>query len=161
MRKELLLTLILTACTAVMPQYATAQTGVYDPATARIAAEKVLSITKKILALARETRPSTRDDPANPAIVNTMTRYINIKEEQADLVQSELLHLWVGYFKPVHLAGYPDLHETIWNAAKLCDAVQADVSLEISQKLLEAVKNIHNIYWGTRGRKVPFTLATQ
>jgi len=48
--------------------------GVYDPASARIAAEAVLSMTKKLL----DAGPAT-----TLAEQNTQSRYIAIKEEQA------------------------------------------------------------------------------
>ena len=53
--------------------------GVYDPAAARINAEAVLSMTKKILALEP---PASNDAKAWAAYLNTMTRYIQIKEDQ-------------------------------------------------------------------------------
>ena len=48
--------------------------GVYDPASARIAAEAVLSFEKKVAALG-----NGQDD----ATVNTRTRFILLKEQQA------------------------------------------------------------------------------
>ena len=74
--------------------------GVYDPASARIAAEAALSMTKKILAL---DPPAMDNQAAMAAYLNTMSRYIAIKEEQAHLAKSELLVLWTDYFKPQHL----------------------------------------------------------
>ena len=46
--------------------------GVYDPASARIAAEAVQSMTKKMLAM---TCPDTSDGVAMAAYMNTMARY--------------------------------------------------------------------------------------
>ena len=89
--------------------------GVYDPASARIAAEAVRSMTKKILDL---TPPEPGDTQAVASYLNTVGRYVAAKEEQAELAKHELLILWTDYFKPVHLEAYPDLHEVFWNAAK-------------------------------------------
>lgn len=125
--------------------------GVYDPASARIAAEAVLSMTKKILAL----DPGDRSH----AVANSLSRYINIKEEQAQLAKNDLLILWTDYFKPQHLEKYPDLHDTFWHAAKLCSAVKVEVSLEKAEELMEAIKKIHNIFWATKEREVPFYTA--
>ena len=118
--------------------------GVYDPASARIAAEAVLSMTKKILAI----------EGTDVASQNTMSRYIQIKEEQAHLAKTELLVLWTDYFKPQHLEQYPDLHDTFWKAAKLCSAVKVGVSLEDATALMDTVEKIHNIFWATKGRDV-------
>ena len=127
--------------------------GVYDPASARIAAEAVLSMTKKILALEL---PAGNDQAAWAAYLNTMSRYIQIKEEQAHLAKTELLVLWTDYFKPQHLESYPDLHDSFWKAAKLCSAVKVGVSLEDANGLMDAIKNIHNIFWATKGRDVAY-----
>jgi nickel superoxide dismutase len=125
--------------------------GVYDPASARIAAEAVLSMTKKIMAL---------EGKSDLASHNSLSRYIAIKEEQAHLAKSELLVLWTDYFKPVHLEAYPDLHDTFWKAAKLCSAVKVEVSLEHANELMAAIENIHNIFWATKGRDVAYYTAS-
>ena len=130
--------------------------GVYDPAAARIAAEAVLSMTKKILALEP---PKGSDQKAWAAYFNTMSRYIQIKEEQAHLAKTELLVLWTDYFKPVHLEQYPTLHDTFWKAAKLCSAVKVGVSLEDAEKLMDAIKGIHQIFWATKNRDVAWYTA--
>ena len=124
--------------------------GVYDPSSARIAAEAALSMTKKILAI----------DGTDIAAHNTMSRYIAIKEEQAHIAKTELLVLWTDYFKPVHLEAYPDLHNTFWQAAKLCSAVKVGVSLEDAEALMAAIENIHNIFWATKNRDVAWYTAS-
>jgi len=125
--------------------------GVYDPASARIAAEAVLSMTKKILAL----DPNDRSH----ATANSLSRYITIKEEQAQLAKTDLLVLWTDYFKPQHVEQYPDLHDIFWNAAKLCSAVKVEVNLEKAEGLMKAVNRIHTIFWATKGRDVPYYTA--
>jgi nickel superoxide dismutase len=126
--------------------------GVYDPAQARVHAEAVVSMTKKILAL----------DPADGsyATANTLSRYIAIKEEEAHATKTDLLVLWTDYFKPVHLEKYPDLHEKFWNATKLCSAAKTGVDLATAEKLMAAVEDIHNMFWATKGRDVPWITAS-
>jgi nickel superoxide dismutase len=131
--------------------------GVYDPASARIAAEAVLSMTKKILAL--ET-PSSDDQKVMAAYLNTMARYIQIKEEQAHLAKTELLVLWTDYFKPQHLEQHPDLHDIFWKAAKLCSAVKVGVSLGQAEELMATIKKIHEIFWATKNRDVAWYTAS-
>ena len=131
--------------------------GVYDPASARIAAEAVLSMTKKILALEL---PNPNDKQAVVAYHNTLSRYVAIKEEQAHIAKTELLVLWTDYFKPVHLEQYPNLHDTFWKAAKLCSSVKVEVSLQHSEELMAAIKQIHEIFWATKNRKVEWYTAS-
>ncbi len=123
--------------------------GVYDPASARIAAEAVLSMTKKILDLQP---PSGNDAQAMAAYENTLSRYIAIKEEQAQLAKKELLILWTDYFKPVHLEQFPDLHTKFWNVAKLCSACKVEVSLQHATELMDAIKEIQEMFWATKNR---------
>lgn len=131
--------------------------GVYDPASARIAAEAAVSMTKKIVAL--ET-PDAADSAAMAAYLNTLSRYVAIKEEQAHLAKEELLVLWTDYFKPPHLEQYPNLHTTFWKAAKLCSAVKVEVSVEHAGELMDAIKEIHTIFWATKGRDVTWYTAS-
>ncbi len=131
--------------------------GVYDPASARIAAEAVLSMTKKILALEL---PGSKEPKALAAYLNTMSRYVTIKEEQAEITKRELLILWTDYFKPPHLEEYPDLHDIFWKAAKLCSACKVEVSLEKANELMESVKKVHEIFWATKERDVAWYTAS-
>tara|TARA_B100001093_G_scaffold215948_2_gene207235 strand:+ start:256 stop:729 length:474 start_codon:yes stop_codon:yes gene_type:complete len=131
--------------------------GVYDPASARIAAEAAVSMTKKILGL--ET-PDAGNSAAMAAYLNTLSRYVAIKEEQAHLAKEELLVLWTDYFKPHHLESYPELHNTFWTAAKLCSAVKVEVSAQHAQELMDAIKEIHTIFWATKSRDVAWYTAS-
>ncbi|MDD9934692.1 MAG: superoxide dismutase, Ni [Myxococcales bacterium] len=130
--------------------------GIYDPASVRIAAEAAVSMTKKIVAL---TPPDPSDAKATAAYLNTMSRYVAIKEEQAHIAKTELLVLWTDYFKPPHLEKYPNLHETFWKAAKLCSAVKVEVSEQHCQELMAAVEEIHKIFWATKNRDIAWYTA--
>lgn len=131
--------------------------GVYDPASARITAEAVVSMTKKIMDLEV---PAAGDKAANIAYHNTLSRYIAIKEEQAHKTKEDLLVLWTDYFKPVHLEKYPDLHDTFWKATKLCSACKVEVSTQHANELMEAVQKIHTMFWESKGRDVSFVKAS-
>tara|TARA_B100000902_G_scaffold353315_1_gene364660 strand:+ start:309 stop:746 length:438 start_codon:yes stop_codon:yes gene_type:complete len=131
--------------------------GVYDPSSARIAAEAVLSMTKKMLALES---PDSSNKEAMASYVNTMSRYASIKEEEAQKAKDEILLLWTDFFKPEHLGDNPDLHDTFWKAAKLCSACKVELSLDHANELLDAVKNIHHIFWGVKGRDIPWFTAS-
>lgn len=121
--------------------------GVYDPASSRIAAEAVLSMEKKIAALG---------EAQDLATINTRTRFITIKEEQADIAKRELLILWTDYFKPEHVEKYPNLSDTFWKAAKLCSKNKTEQDPANGEALLTTIEEIHKIFWATKGRDVPF-----
>lgn len=123
--------------------------GVYDPASARVAAEAVVSMTKKLLALEK---PADGDQAGWTAYKNTYARFVAIKEEQAQQSKKELLILWTDYFKPEHLGTFPELHTTFWNAAKLCSACKVHVDQGKADELLKAVETIHHMFWKSKGR---------
>jgi nickel superoxide dismutase len=124
--------------------------GVYDPAGARIEAESVLSMEKKIAALG---------DAQDLATINTRTRFIAIKEERAEETKRQLMILWHDYFKPEHLDAVPNLHDLFWNAAKLCSKNKVEQDPANGEALMKAVEEIHNAFWKTKNREVPFYLA--
>lgn len=132
--------------------------GVYDPAQARIEAESVFMLTKKILDLKR---PEGDDAKAHAAYQNTLTRFIAIKEERAELAKHHVLVLWTDYFKPEHLEKYPNLHELFWKTAKLCSSCKQEVSQQHAQELLDNIKKIHEMFWATKGKNVEWYLASQ
>lgn len=131
--------------------------GVYDPASARIAAEAVLSMSKKLVALEV---PSADDKAAYIEYHNKFSRYVAIKEEQAHLAKDELLVLWTDFFKPEHLVAHPNIHEVFWKAAKLCSACKVEVSVQHANELMEAIEEIHNIFWSIKNREISWYTAS-
>ena len=130
--------------------------GIYDPASARITGEAVRSMTKKILAMHL---PDPTDAHAVARYHNTLSRYVAIKEKEAEETKRQLLILWTDYFKPPHLEKHPELHTIFWEAAKLCSACKVEVSAQHADELMEAIEKIHNIFWSTKGREVQWVLA--
>lgn len=129
--------------------------GVYDPASARIAGEAVQSMTKKMVALAE-----SNAECGAAGYINTMSRYALIKEEEAQKCKDELLVLWTDYFKPTHLESNPEIHNIFWNAAKLCSACKVEVSVVHCQELMDAIEQIHHMFWETKGKDVPWVRAS-
>ena len=119
--------------------------GIYDPVSAKIAAQTVLKMVMRIDAL--EWGEGT-DHMANS---NSLSRYIAVKEQHADLVKHEVDILWHDYFKPEHLENYPDLHTTIWDATKLASANKQNVDADSAASLVAAVDEIAEIFWATKG----------
>ena len=75
-------------------------------------------------------------------------------------VKMSLLVLWTDFFKPQHLDANPDLHDTFWNAAKLCSACKVEVSADHAQELMDAIEAIHHMFWSIKGREVPWIRAS-
>ena len=81
---------------------------------------------------------------------NTFVRSVMNKERHAQKVKDELYILWSDYFKPEHLAEHPDLHETIWKAAKQASTVKQTVSMEEAEALIALVHDIAHLFQATK-----------
>ena len=111
--------------------------GVYDPAQARIEAESIKMIIKKV---------ADNPDP------DFRTRALLIKEQRAELVKHHLWVLWTDYFKPPHFEKYPQLHQLVNEATKLAGASGAKGSLDaaVADQLLAKIDEIAEIFWATK-----------
>jgi nickel superoxide dismutase len=120
--------------------------GIYDPHGAQLAAKTVLVMIQKMKALTKD----GDSDIAKLTYKNNLTRMIVTKEQHADICKKEMLILWTDYFKPEHLEKFPNLHETIWKAAKLCSYNKQHVDEEKATELIAAVDEIAEIFAQTR-----------
>jgi nickel superoxide dismutase len=117
--------------------------GIYDPTPMKIAANTVLTLTQKMLALEP---PSPGDKQATLAFGNTAARMIMVKEQHAEICKRELLILWTDWFKPPHVEQFPDLHTLVWNTAKLCSKTKQEVNLEAAEQLFQNVNKIADMF---------------
>jgi len=122
--------------------------GIYDPVTAKIAAQTVQKMVMRIQSLER---PEGDSHEARTAHHNSLGRYITVKEQHADLVKHEIDVLWHDYFKPEHLDKFPDLHNTVWETTKLAAANKQNVDLDAAKKLVALVDKIAKAFWATKG----------
>ena len=111
--------------------------GIYSTHQAGIAAETV----EKMVAGLQEAGND----------VHAITRYTATKEEWAEICKREILILWTDYFKDEHLAQFPDLHERIWRAAKLCSKNKREVNPEAASALRKAVEEIAEMFEKVEG----------
>ena len=108
--------------------------GVYDPAQAKIEAKSVYNSAQKY---------HESDDPV------FRDRAIQIKEERAELVKHHLSVLWTDFFKPHHVEAHPGLHDLFWQAIKQAGEAKKSVELDQSQKLLDLIDEISEVFWST------------
>lgn len=121
--------------------------GVYDPHTSQYYAKGAARMVELIN---KATPPDGKDPGQVKNYHNNMTRYILVKEEQARKCKEEILILWTDYFKPEHLEKFPDLHDTIWKAAKLCSQIKQTVDEKVAKDLITAVDHIAEIFHETQ-----------
>ena len=110
--------------------------GVYDPQQARIEAESCYKIIQKY------------NDSSDELF---RTRCIAVKEERADLAKHHIDVMWHDYFKPEHVAKFPDLHDVCWKASKQASQVKRTVDLNEAQKLLDLIDQIDKMWRETGG----------
>ena len=123
--------------------------GIYDPIQAKIAAQTVQKMVMRIQSL---NKPGPNDGgEAWAAYENNLDRYVQVKEEHAQVCKKELLILWSDYFKPEHLEKHSDLHDTYWQAAKLCSTNKQTVNLDAAKQLVDTVDKLSGIFWATKG----------
>lgn len=104
--------------------------GVYNPMQAYIEAESVHKILEKYDGLTQEDK----------------WRAVMIKEQRLELVKHHLWVLWTDYFKPEDLELRSDLHDLFWRATKQAGIVKKSNSLEESQKLLDLINEVDEVF---------------
>lgn len=109
--------------------------GVYDPAQARIEAESVHAIMKKM---------DGNQDP------DFRMRALIIKEQRAELVKHHLWVMWTDYFKPEHLEKHPDLHDLMWRATKQAGECKHHAEPAEGQKLLDLIAEVTAVFNATK-----------
>tara|TARA_B100001765_G_C19390943_1_gene287852 strand:+ start:299 stop:775 length:477 start_codon:yes stop_codon:yes gene_type:complete len=119
--------------------------GIYDPISAKIAAQTVLKASIRLEAVDFSNGVTSVSQP------NGVGRLIHVKEEHAQQVKNELNIIWSDYFKSEHLEKYPDLHNLFWNANKLAGTTKQNVDSASARKLVEIVDEISQIFWATKG----------
>lgn len=116
--------------------------GIYKAEPSLTAAETVLKMVEKIL---NPPEIDEKDQSSRVNFHNSMTRFVIVKELHAEICKKEILILWADFFKPEHLEKWPDLHEKVWKAVKLCSYNKREVSMEKAKLLVKAVGEIGKI----------------
>jgi len=128
--------------------------GIYDPHLAQIGALTCIRMNQLIEALEA---PGGAGAPPSKAerdkYVNSLARYVETKEEHAELVKREVRIIWGDYFKPEHTEKHKDLHAITWNIMKLASKVRQEVNKQAAEELLAEVQKFSEIFWATKDTK--------
>lgn len=117
--------------------------GIYKAQPMITAAEAIVKMVDKIL------NPPARDEKDQQSVVdfhNNMTRFVMVKEEEAEKCKREVLILWTDFFKAEHLDSVPDLHDKVWKIVKLCSENKRSVNKAKADELLSCVIDFGNIF---------------
>ena len=118
--------------------------GIYDPHLAQIAAQTVVRMHQLIGDLEQPGPDASKAEIDKYA--NSLSRYIAVKEEHAELCKAEVRIIWADYFKPEHLSRFPKLHETFWKAVKLCSKNKQSVDLKAAEQLRASVDDVAGMF---------------
>ena len=121
--------------------------GIYDPHLLQVAALTVIRMNQLIEALGEGGGSKADQDKWH----NSMSRYVLVKEEHAELAKREARVIWGDYFKPEHAEKYPELHGLVWNIMKLGGKCKQEVNMQAAQDLLAQAQRFAEIFWETKG----------
>lgn len=111
--------------------------GIYETDTLRHAADTCLKMIDKYEELG---------DIDSADKHNNFSRIVAVKEKHAQIFKEQVSILWTDYFKPEHLERFPDLHETMWTAAKQASKVKQSMSRDEAQKLVEQAGKVAQLF---------------
>lgn len=119
--------------------------GIYDPIIAQISALTVV----RMLDLMAEFDAKTVDK--NKEYINSMARYVAVKEEHAERAKAEIRVIWGDYLKSQHLEKYPDVHALVHKIMQLGSKVRQTTDREQATQLVDAINEFAQIFWETKG----------
>ena len=119
--------------------------GIYDPHHAQLGAITVIRMIDLIKAL-----PEDHHDN-KLVFFNSLSRYIAVKEEHAELVKHEIRVIQGDFIKEEHMVKYPELQILVFKIMKLGSKVRQGVERQDALDLLAAVNRYAEIFWEIKG----------
>lgn len=118
--------------------------GIYDPITAQIAALTVVRMVDLMEELAKS------DSEKGIAFHNTMSRYVDSKEEHAEKAKHEIRVIWGDYIKPHHVEAHPEVHALAHKVMALGSKARQTVDRKTAVQFVEAVNDFADLFWKTK-----------
>lgn len=122
--------------------------GIYDPHHAQMAAQTIIRMNMLIKELPDPTHEQKQEWH------HKFTRYTAVKEQHAEIVKHEVRIIWGDFFKPEHVAKFPETHELVWKIMKLASKARQEVNLQASEELLDSVNKFAEMFWKAKGADV-------
>lgn len=118
--------------------------GIYDPIIAQIAALTVV----RMVDLIKDLEAKGGNDATYQ---NSLSRYINVKEEHAEKVKHEIRVIWGDFIKPQHVEKHPETVEVVQKIMQLGSKSRQTVDREAAVQLVEAANQFAQIFWDAKG----------
>lgn len=119
--------------------------GIYDPHAALIGALTVI----RMIDLMNELKNSHAPDSLE--YQNSLTRYILVKEEHAEMVKHEVRVIFGDYFKKDHVAQHPEIPELVHKIHQDASKARQTADRAQAMELLNKVNRFAEIFWETKG----------
>lgn len=119
--------------------------GIYDPITAQIAALTTVRMIDLIADL------ESKHHEHNSEYVNSLSRYVAIKEEHAEKAKHDIRVIWGDYIKAPHLEKHPEIPALVHKIMQLGSKVRQTVDRESAVQFVEAINQFAEIFWETKG----------
>lgn len=126
--------------------------GIYDPIKAQISA---LTVVRMIDLLTEKAAGYSNDNGSAPdaEFINSVARYVAVKEEHAEECKHEVRIIMGDYFKEPHYEQYPELAGVILKVMQLGSKSRQTADRETAVALVDAVNQFAAIFWATKGIK--------
>ncbi|MGD2155874.1 MAG: superoxide dismutase, Ni [Anaerolineales bacterium] len=133
--------------------------GIYDPITAQIAALTVVRMMDLMADL-------ESGGGQGAAYDNSMSRYITVKEEHAELAKHEIRVIWGDFIKAHHVEKFPELPDLVHKIMQLGSKSRQTADRENGVQLVETINQFAEIFWqikevGTKRAKAPYAPALE
>ena len=122
--------------------------GIYDPHLALVGALTVIRMIDLIDGLVE-----AHGDAIDAEYLNSMARYVAVKEEHAELTKHEIRVIWGDFIKDQHIESYPQLSGLVHKILQLGSKARQTVDRESGVALLEAVNEFAEIFWQIKGKE--------
>lgn len=119
--------------------------GIYDPHLSQVAALTVI----RMIDLMDELQKTHKDGGLE--YQNSLSRYVAVKEEHAELLKREIRIIWGDYIKQEHIDKFPEIPGLVHKIMQLGSKARQTTSRETAMELLNAVNRFAEIYWDTKG----------
>ncbi len=119
--------------------------GIYDPIVAQISA---LTVVRMIDLM---TEFEGKNPEHNKDYMNSMARYIAVKEEHAERAKSEIRIIWGDYFKAQHIEKYPNAHALVHKIMQLGSKARQTADRDQALQLVDAINEFAQMFWETKG----------
>ena len=118
--------------------------GIYDPHNAQVGALTVIRMIDMMGEMKQAHQPDDVD------YINSMPRYVLVKEEHSELVKREIRVIYGDYIKQEQLDKFPELPALEQKIYQLASKARQTADRQVAMDLLDAVNRFAEIYWATK-----------